>query len=410
MRGMRHITLIAAAALASACGGSTEPGPPAQLTGLPRVLSADELRVSRAANQFTFRLFQRLNAAQPSENVFVSPLSVSFSLGMAMNGAAGQTFDEMRAALGFDAAELAEINAGYSGLMGLQAGLDASTTFQIANSIWYRNGFTVHAAFIDQVREAFSADVNASPFDASTITQVNNWVSGKTNGRIPTILESITDANVMFLINAIYFKGSWREAFKPAQTRDASFASISGPQTVKMMTRTDDEEGSIRFSATPTATVGELSYGNGAFVMTVLLPNGTSTLESLAASLDTAAWTALVAPMQERRYRVELPRFTITYERQLKDDLIALGMNIPFSENGADFSRMTPQQAFISFVKHKSFVQVDEEGTEAAAVTNTGISVTSLPPCLCVDRPFIFAIRERFSGTILFIGKVVRIP
>ena len=403
--------LIATAALASGCGKSTGPGgPPAQLTALPRALTADELRVSRAANQFTFRLFQRLNAAQPNDNVFVSPLSVSFSLGMAMNGAAGQTLDEMRAALGFDAAQLAEINAGYAGLMGLQSGLDASTTFQIANSVWYRNSFSVHAAFIEQVRQAFAADVNASPFDASTIAQVNAWVSGKTNGRIPTILESIADANMMFLINAIYFKGSWREAFKASQTRDASFASVAGPQTVKMMTRTDDEVGSIRFASTPTATVGELSYGNGAFVMTVLLPNGTATLESLAASLDTAAWTALVGAMQERRFRVELPKFTLTYERQLKDDLMALGMNVPFSEAGADFSRMTPQQAFISFVKHKTFVQVNEEGTEAAAVTNTGISVTSLPPCLCVDRPFVFAIRERFSGTILFVGKVVRIP
>ncbi|MEX2152503.1 MAG: serpin family protein [Gemmatimonadaceae bacterium] len=412
---IRCFAVLGALALA-ACGSSTEPkGPPAQLTALPRELSADEIRVSRAANQFAFTLFRRLNEAQPNDNVFVSPLSVTFSLGMTMNGAAGTTLDEMRSTLGFGTEELNAINAGYRDLMSLESGLDPSTTFQIANSVWYRQTFPFHQAFMDTVKKTFDAEVRGAPFDQSTVTQVNDWVSAKTNDKIQTILDGIAPDHVMFLIDAIYFKGSWREQFDPAKTRDAPFAALDGTQQVKTMRRADGT-GKIRYGGTATATVGELSYGNGAFVMTIVMPHtgagGGGDVNAFAATLDTTAWTSLVAPMAEADYAVSLPKFRLSYERELKDDLIALGMRVPFVEGGADFTRMSPagRDLFIAFVKHKTFVDVNEEGTEAAAVTNTGVGFDSAPPCLCVDRPFIFAIRERFSGTILFIGKIVRIP
>jgi len=409
---IRCFAVLGALALA-ACSPSTEPeGPPAQLTALPRELSADEIRLSRAANQFAFTLFKRLNETQPNDNVFVSPLSVSFSLGMAMNGAAGTTLDEMRSTLGFGSEELNAINAGYRDLMSLESGLDPSTTFQIANSVWHRQTFPFHQTFIDTVKKTFDAEVRGAPFDQSTVTQVNDWVSAKTNDKIPTILDGIAPDHVMFLINAIYFKGSWREQFDPAKTRDAPFVRLDGTeQQAKMMNRAEGT-GKIRYGGTATATVGELSYGNGAFVMTIVMPHTGGDVNAVSAGLDTAAWSALVAPMTERDFAVSLPKFKLSYERELKDDLMAIGMRVPFVEGGADFTRMSPagRDLFIAFVKHKTFVDVNEEGTEAAAVTNTGIGVVSAPPCLCVNRPFIFAIRERFSGTILFMGKIVRIP
>jgi serine protease inhibitor len=306
-------------------------------------------------------------------------------------------------------AELQQINDGYRGLLGLESGLDPSTTFDIANSVWYRQNFVFHQAFITRVQQVFDAQVSPGAFDESTKNAVNSWVSQQTNGKIPTILDAIAAENVMFLINAIYFKGSWREQFDPAKTTPQPFQAVGGTQTVSMMVR-PEKTGKIRFGYTAQATIGELSYGNGAFVMTVLLPNDPAGIASLAASLDTASFSALVASMQERDFRVELPKFSLAYERTLNDDLKALGMVDPFSEMNADFSGMSPSQLFISFVKHKTFVEVNEEGTEAAAVTNTGVNVTSLPPCLCVNRPFIFVIRERFSGTILFIGRMLRIP
>ena len=405
----RIIISAVAGALLASCNGSTSLGRPTQLTGLPRELTADEVRVSNAANDFSFALFKRLSAAQPAENVFVSPLSVSFSLGMAMNGANAATLDQMRATLGFGTTELAEINQGYRGLMALEGGLDPSTTFQIANAVWYRNSFPVNASFIDQVRASFDASVNASPFDASTVTAVNDWVSSKTNGRIPKILESIRAEHVMFLVNAIYFKGSWREQFDPKRTTNMSFRGALGEQVVPTMIR-DDKAGKLRIAQSAELTIGELSYGNGAFVMTIAIPNEPHTVDQFVAGLDGARWSELLASMHEGEYMVQLPKFRLTYERMLNDDLKALGMVVPFDASAADFSRMTPEQVFISFVKHKTFVDVNEEGTEAAAVTNTGVEVTSMPPCLCVDRSFVFAIRERFSGTILFMGKMVSIP
>ncbi|HYC50733.1 MAG TPA: serpin family protein [Gemmatimonadaceae bacterium] len=412
MPNATRVALLAAAAVIHiGCSDATnpKPSPPAQITALPRELTEDEVRVSNAANQFSFTLFQRLNAAQPDENVFVSPLSISFALGMAMNGANSATLDQMRTTLGFGATELAEINQGYRGLLELEGTLDPSTTFTIANSVWYRQGFPVHASFLDEVREAFDASVNASPFDATTVTAVNQWVSDKTNGKIPTVLQTIDDGLVMFLINAIYFKGSWRDQFDPKKTMPLPFTGKSGMQTVPTMMRAA-LSGKMRAAYLPDVTVGELSYGNSAFVMSIVVPNEPGAIDAFTASLDADRWNTLIGAMQERQDMVALPKFTLSYERQLKDDLEAMGMVDPFDPGNADFSRMTSAQLYLSFVKHKTFVDVNEEGTEAAAVTVVGGSTTSMPPCLCVNRPFVFAIRERFSGTILFMGKMIRIP
>ncbi len=409
---MRPRSVIVVAVLFAGCSLLTDPEPrPPQLTALPRVLTTDEVRVSQAANQFAFTLFKRLSAAQPNENVFVSPLSVSFSLGMAMNGASGATLDEMRNTLGFGTAELARINDGYKGLMSLEDGLDPSTTFTVANSVWYRSTLPVHQSFIDVVKQTFDADAKSSPFDARTITQVNDWVNANTNGKIPTILDAINPLDVMFLINAIYFKGSWRDRFDVARTADRSFRTLDGgQQTVKMMYRPKGQ-GKIRYAYSQAGELGEMSYGNGAFVMTVLVPRYDSSVNSAAATLDTALWTAMLSGLREIEGEVVFPRLRLEYERDLSDDLKALGMVTPFDDSLADFSAMSPigSEMFIAFVKHKTFVNVDEEGTEAAAVTNTGMDLVSLPPGIHADRPFIFLIRERFSGTILFMGKIVRV-
>lgn len=404
--------LIGTLTAATACSITDPPGPPEQLTALPRSLTADEAAVAGAANDFAFTLLKRLSTQQPAENVFVSPLSVSMALGMAMNGAAGTTLDQMRTTLGFGAKELASINAGYRGLIALEAGLDPSTTFDIANSVWHRSTFPFHQTYLDALKTSFDADVRAAPFNSTTVTDVNKWVSDQTNARITNILDEIKPDDVMFLINAIYFKGSWRDGFDPAATHDALFTRIDGTtQTVKMMSR-PSTRGKIRIGMLNGTQVGELAYGNGAFVMTILVPGGQANVNDVAASLDTLAWRGFIGAMgtSEVKADVALPRFTMEYERELSADLKALGMPVAF-DAAADFSGMSPLGAdlFISFVKHKTFVKVDEVGTEAAAVTNVGMSFTSGPPSLRVDRPFIFAIRERFSGTILFMGKIVRL-
>jgi len=406
---------FAALALAGACASSTEPDPGTSgkpLDALPRALTAGEERVIGASNAFSFALFRQLSAAQTDSNVFTSPLSASMALGMAMTGAAGTTYDEMRTTLGFGAAATEnEIGESYRSLITLLRGLDPGVDFRIANSIWYRSGFPVDAAFLDRGRSWFDARVSALDFGSPTaVPTINDWVGTATAGKIPTILDGIDDGQVMFLINAIYFKGSWRTRFDPSRTVAAPFHAAGGDQSARLMHR----EGTMRWLRTSDFEAIDLPYGNSAYSMTVVLPNPGRSVEEVAASLQGSAWSGWMAQFADAEIELALPRFTLAWDRLLIPDLQALGMRAAFVDGGADFSRMSPlgRQLFISLVKQKTFVDVNEEGTEAAAVTNVGISVTSLPlrrPFI-VDRPFIFVLRERLSGTILFMGKIVRLP
>jgi serpin B len=334
------------------------------------------------------------------------------ALGMTMNGAAGSTFDQMREALAFGGSSQDEINEGYKELIGLLRGLDNSVEFRLANSIWYRQGFPFQQSFVDATKSWFDAEVQGLDFGApSALTTINGWVDRSTNGKITKIVDEIRPENVMFLINAIYFKGSWRDRFDPAETRDALFRAADGrQQPVKLMHR----NAKMRYLQTPQFQAVDLPYGRDAFTMTVLLPTEGSDIETLAASLRADTWAQWAGRFHSADVDLHLPRLKLTYERRMNDDLKALGMRDAFVPDGADFTRMSPmgKHLFIDYVKQKTYVDVNEEGTEAAAVTAVGISVTSAPQTavMRVDRPYLFAIRERLSGTILFIGKIVALP
>ena len=409
------LPLAVALALAAACSGATEPDsnePRPTLDALPRALTAGEQRVIGAANDFSFALFRRLSAAQQSDNVFTSPLSASMALGMAMNGAAGTTYDEMRTTLGFGTtATGAEIGESYKSLITLLRGLDPAVDFRIANSIWYRADFPVNQSFLDSGRDWFDARVSAIDFGSpAAVPTINDWVSTATAGKIPTIIETIRDDQIMFLINAIYFKGSWRTKFDAAHTIDAPFHGLGGDQPAKLMHR----EGTMKYLQTADFQAVDLPYGNNAYSMTVVLPNEGGSIDAVAASLQSASWTQWMDQLRDADVDLHLPRFKLAWERGLIPDLQALGMQAAFVDGGADFTRLSPagRQLFISVVKQKTYLDVNEEGTEAAAVTNVGISVTSMPVRVPfrVDRPFIVVLRERLSGTILFMGKIVRMP
>lgn len=415
---IRPLNAVATALLlaaAAACAPMTDPGPTRELTTLPRELTAAEVTVRDASNAFAFGLFRRAGAADPGGNVFVSPLSVSMSLGMVLNGAAGETRRQMQEALGFGDAELSAVQAGYRDLIALLRGLDGTTGFQLANSIWHDEAFPFEPSFLDAGRTWFDAEIRPVDFTdgEATKAQVNAWVKEKTNGRIPMIVDEVNPDDVMYLINAIWFKGTWRSRFDPAATHEASFRTATGAsQTVRMMTQEVDSSAGFRAYADADVEAGELSYGNGAFAMTIVMPREGGDLAALEASLTQERWNAIVAGLAPRRgWDVALPKFTLTYERELKEDLAAMGIQDLFDPGRADLSGMSADpRLYVGFVKHKTFVLVDEEGTEAAAVTNTGIRVTSLPPGFRVNRPFVFAIRERLSGTILFLGRITSIP
>jgi serine protease inhibitor len=406
--------LFVLAAFVAACRGTTEPsGPAAPLTELPRPLSTAEQKVVAGANAFSFALWQKVVAAQKDSNTFISPLSASFALGMTMNGAANANWDEMRTALQFGGATQDEINAGYKSLIALLGSLDPAVSMQVANSVWFRNSFTFLPSFLDSTRVSFDAEVRGLDFAnaPAALSAINGWVDAKTNHRIPTIIDEVKPEHVMFLINAIWFKGGWREKFDASKTTTAAFHPATGPdQTVRLMNAKQD---STLYAQTADWQAVDLPYGNGAFSMTVVLPKS-GTIETFAASLTPASWNTIISSLHKAKFDLALPKLTLKWERSLNDDLKALGMRLAFDRNGADFTRMAAapagNQLFVDFVKQKSFVAIDEEGTEAAAATAVGIGLTSLPPQMRVDRPYIFVLRERLTGTILFMGKIARMP
>jgi serine protease inhibitor len=405
--------LLPMALLLAACTSTEESqGPPPLLTALPRALSAAESRMVGAGNQFGFDLLREARRGAADRNLFLSPVSVSMALGMTLNGAATTTLDSMRVALRLAGAPLDEINQGYRSLIDLLQSLDASSRFQVANSIWAHSGIPFLPAFLAAGRTHFDAEVRAVDFGApATLGAINDWVSAATDGKIPTILDAIRADEVLFLINAIYFKGSWRTAFDPKQTQDAPFHAADGStQSVRTMRLQPELQ---RYASTRDFEMVELLYGNGAFAMDIVLPRPDRSLADVTDGLGAERWAEWVGDLHDREIGLALPRFTLEYQRLLNDDLAALGMGIAFDPVRADFAGMAdvaPDRLFITKVIHKTFVDVNEEGTEAAAVTSVGVGLTSAPPSMDIDRPFLFVLRERLTGVILFLGQLTRVP
>ncbi len=412
------VALLALAAFvvlfATGCGSSpTEP-----LQELPRELSAGERALVASGNEFGLDLFGRLAADSPEGNVVLSPLSAYLALGMTANGASSETLAGFREALHQSALTEEEANEAFRDLMALLLGLDDDVTLGLANSVWIREAFPVRQAFLELVRTYFDARAESLDFDdPGTVEVINAWVEAETRGKITDLIQTIEPEDVMFLINALYFQGLWQEPFDPDETRTADFRRLDGGTVdVPLMSR----RGEVRhFRAAEAAGPGEgvegveLLYGRGAWSMVVLLPPEGRTPAELAAELDPATWSDWVDGAREADMVVQIPRFRLEWERALNEPLAAMGMDEAFDPNRSDFSRLVEESAaipgedlYVSLVKQKTFIEVDEEGTEAAAATSVTVGVVSMPPTFRVDRPFLFAIRERFSGTILFIGQV----
>lgn len=368
-----------------------------------------DLRVSapfaNQTTQFAFDLAKQVNTKEgPAKNVFISPLSLHIALGMILNGANGQTAQEIQKTLKLDAQTVAEANQTYQNLMENLPSVDPNVTLTLANSVWYRNTFSIATSFQDILKETFEAEISAQNFDdPATVGKINSWASEKTRGRIPKVIDQIEPDNVLFLLNALYFKGDWKTQFKPDQTIDAPFKLASGGEISVRMMRLNTK---VRQAFRPTYSAFELPYGSDKFAMTVLLPAETSSADALLTSFNNAEWSQLQKDMTNTMLDFGLPKFTLEYEVKLNDVLTTMGMPTVFTDQ-ADLSKMNDKGGLkLSFIKQNTFVAVDEKGTEAATVTTGGVSTTSVPiPKLC-DRPFVFVIHEKTSGTVLFVGKI----
>ena len=415
--GLRAVVLLVAAACAGSPNEPIEgelpdepiegelPDEPIEITELPRELSAAEIEIMGAGNRFAFDILGQVNS--PGENLFLSPFSASMALGMTMNGAAGDTWSQMREVLGLGGLTEEEINAAYASLMELLVGLDPAVETAVGNSVWIRLGFPVYADFLAVVSEFFDAEAEELDFNSpEALERINGWVEAATNGHIEDMVRApIPRKVVAYLINAIYFKAPWQFPADPADTQSEPFYLDDGSVvTVPLMSL----EGDFPYLANDRFQAVDLPYGGGAFSMTVLIPHRGVSVDDLAASLDVAQWEEVVSGLHDTRLSFFLPRFQMDYERTLNGDLEALGMVDAF-DDAADFTRLSPVGVSISEVRQKSWVEVNEEGTEAAAATVVALAV-SAPRQVRADRPFLFFIRERLSGAILFAGKIASPP
>jgi len=366
--------------------------------------------VISAGNSFGFKFFNRISSIQKDSNVILSPFSVSMAFGMLLNGANGPTLDSLEQALGDAGMSLDDINNTYKNASTFLTTLDPNTTFQNANSIWYRFGFSVLPAFVNTNRIYFDAEVDSLDFNSSGAVQtINNWVNTKTNGKIRTVLEGAIPSDVlMYIINAIYFKGSWTNKFDSLATTNAPFTCTDGSKVSCKMMR---QENTFAYYEDKIVQAVDLPYGNQSFSMTIVLPAAGTSINQFVSALTQDQWNAIISKLNSTDIILNMPQFKLEYSKSLNDDLKVLGMGIVFDKGRADLSNINPaRKLFVSDVFHKTYLSVSEQGTEAAAVTVVDIRNTSANPekiNVKINRPFVFVIRENNSGTIVFIGKIV---
>jgi serpin B len=371
-------------------------------------ITQKEQNLVESSNTFGFGLFDQVVSEKADQNVFVSPLSVSIALGMAYNGAKGETATAMQTTLGYEGLSQLEINQGYLTLLQILTNLDPKVTMEIANSVWCRLGIPFLADFIERLEDFFAALVSELDFSApGAANTINNWVAESTHDKIEKIVDDpISDHLVMFLINAIYFKGDWTYQFDKKDTYDGEFNTLSGTKTVPTMHLHQE----LDYVENEDFQAVSLPYGDGFFSMMVILPKPEKDIDSLISEMSPENWITWQSQLVSQEGYLYLPKFELEFEASLKEVLKAMGMEIAFNEIEADFTGMSPlTDLFISDVKHKTYVKVDEEGTEAAAVTSVEVGITSMPEGfqMRVDRPFIFVIFDKHTDALLFMGKIV---
>ncbi len=390
----------------SSCG--KEPFPQGAQDPKPIEVDATTRTLISASNRFGFDLFRDIYQHETEgKNLMISPLSIQLALSMTYNGAGGTTKEAFEKVLHAGELPEADLNKANHDLTKALLEVDPRVIMEIANSIWYRNTFHVEDAFLDINKKYYDAEVRPLNFsDPTSKDIINGWVDEKTHHRIPEIVDDIDPMSVMFLINAVYFKGMWRHKFDKARTEKRPFFITPDQRTeVPTMTQTGD----FLFTSNDLFTAVELPYGRGNYSMVFLLPLPEKDLSNIVEALTPENWEQWMSKLDTLRdLTLFVPKFTFSYNKKLNDPLADLGLGVAFSGN-ADFPGINPDaDLYISEVKHKTFIKLDEEGTEAAAVTSVEIRVTSAGPgaTFMLDRPFLFVIKEKYTNAVLFIGRV----
>lgn len=364
--------------------------------------------LAASQNQFAFKLFTALAEQAPGQNVFISPTSVALALALAANGARGATWRAFTQALG-RSGDIAQLNRDGADMLRALTQADPQVELAIASSLWARQGLALDPDFVRRCASSYDAEVANLDFaDPRAADTINRWVAQHTRHKIDRIVDQVGGDARLFLINAIYFKGHWSRPFEPRLTSAGSFTPPSGvARPHQLMT----QRGGFRYADLPEFQAVSLPYGAGRLAMDIFLPAPRASLAALCRSLDEANWRRWQAQFGDTEGLLQLPRFRLSYEAKLNEPLQSLGLAVAFG-SGADFGGICspPEPLYVDEVRHKTFVEVNEAGTEAAAVTSIGMQRATFMPKktfrMVVDRPFLCAIRDTRTGTILFLGAI----
>lgn len=364
--------------------------------------------LSHDNNDFGFSLFEALNTNSKTENIFISPFSVSTALAMTLNGAAGETNSEMNSALKYSGWNKDSLNTAFRDLLKILPELDKKVKINNANSIWYRTGFNVLPDFLDINKHFFNAEIGEKDFsNPNSLTVINKWIEDKTEGKIKDVLKVLDPQTVMLLINAIYFKAQWKYEFDKNKTTTEKFNLENGNQVNVSMMHASKMQ--VPYYQSSKFSMIDLPYSDSVYTMSILLPKANYKVEDIIKDMNIVNWENIREKMVNTEIDVAIPKFKLEYKTSLKSVLPDLGMKQAFMPGVADFSGINGMKnLFIDDVIHQSFVEVDEAGTEAAAVTVVIINVTSVGDSFYANRPFVFLIRDNKTNSILFLGKMMK--
>ena len=422
--------LIAALLLGSmlgACSSSVsieEAGEPKYVNMYQEVkpvrLTAEQTVFANDNNAFTLNFFQSLNGKMKNRSIVCSPLSITYVLSMVNDGATGTTEQELEQTLGFHKGGIQAVNDYCKNLIDNLPHVDEKVQLNIANAIFVNDKYQLKKQFQQDMANYYDAKAEALDFSSpSTLDRINGWCDEKTRGMIPTILERVEPLTVSYLLNAIYFKAEWASMFEKNETREEVFTTPDGETRVPLM----HQNVYMNYLRNDQYAAVSIPYGNGQWMMTVMLPEDGKTTDDVISSLAASGWSTdfLKNPLREaRRYAVDLklPRFETAFDTDDAGGLIELlkGMGIrrAFDGNSAEIPNMCENgDLYISMMKQKAKIKVNEEGSEAAAVTIAGLNFLSAvadtqePPkaTFHANRPFVYLIHEQSSGVILFVGK-----
>lgn len=374
-------------------------------------LSETEAQLAKQSVDFSIRLLQSANKTiAGNEQMAISPLSASMALSMLNNGAANETQEELMEALGLSGFSVEDVNAFSKRLMLELNDLDNTSTISTANSVWLNEGFTPKKSFTGTLTENFDAEVKVKDFsEAKTVDLINEWCEEKTNGCIQDILKELSSEERLLLINALYFKAIWNSPFR--KTEEGTFTTLQGEQQNASFIHKDETR--FLYSESETFEMAEIQYGNNAFGFTVLLPKEGVGIDKCIEELTGEGWLEAVEAMKSTLLNLKLPKFKVGRTDDLTNALKEMGIVKAFSKN-ADFTSLSDEELTLSTVLQGNSISVDENGTEAAAVTiitapTSSNEVNPQPIDFHADRPFLYFIKEKSTNVILFMGKIGKI-